>query len=168
MDRRADRRERREESSRRAALPGAGRPDADDCLEKSYRWDEYKYKRISIYKYLYLSINIEQINFILKYIFYQFFFSFWDYKNVWKFFSYQNISNFERLWSVHRIYIYIFSSNRKQSRWLRGVAWKNVYQNSQQRHSAVATREGGQGGLLFVSREQRYRKWLRQSRAIKS
>lgn len=39
MDRRAGRRERREESSRRAALPGAGRPDADDRLEKSHRWD---------------------------------------------------------------------------------------------------------------------------------
>lgn len=40
MDRRADRRERREESPRRFALPSAGRPDADDRLEESHRWDE--------------------------------------------------------------------------------------------------------------------------------
>jgi len=37
MDRRADRRERRAESPRDAALPGAGRPDADDRLEEGHR-----------------------------------------------------------------------------------------------------------------------------------
>lgn len=41
MDRRAKRRERREESPRCAALPGAGRPDAVDRVEESHRWDAF-------------------------------------------------------------------------------------------------------------------------------
>jgi len=57
MDRRADRRERREESPRRAALPGAGRPDADDHVEESHRWDDCERTSVQLSRAMFIFIK---------------------------------------------------------------------------------------------------------------